>query len=144
MTLGSRFWGVAAGGCLLLAAGTVLADSSPRQGERFPPPNTPPIAAPAVAKKAAPAVILGVDARVESSELGFERGIAPAPGRTVSWKGTDYQVVDVSAVGGGPTFSAGSRHVIAVQGGRLTVALKYVDPESTIGAGTAVASRSLK
>jgi len=67
------------------------------------------------------------DLHVASTELGFQRGIAPAPGRTVGYRGLDYLVVEVTAVGDGPVFSGGSRFVITTKGGGLDVGLKAMD-----------------
>ncbi len=141
MRLGGCFGGMAAGGTVLLVAAVAFADSSPREDQRFPPGAMPPIEAPRnVRKDAAPIVVVTADARVESSELGYGRGIAPALGRTVSWQGSPCIVIDVAADDGGPIFSAGTRHVITVEGGRLMVALKFVDPDSTVQMGTPVAT----
>jgi hypothetical protein len=76
----------------------------------------PPAAVPAVA-----------DLQVASTALGFEKGIAPAPGRTIAYQGQEYLVVEVAAVGNGPTFSGGSRFVITTQDGALQVGLKAMD-----------------
>lgn len=142
MMLKGRAFAVVASGVVLLAAGVARADSSPPKVWGFPPEGVKPIAAPSARAKApAPAALVTADARVESTDLGFDKGVAPALGRTVNWKGSPYLVIEVAAVGGGPTFSGGSRHVISVEGGRLMVALKFVDPDSTIStANAAVAS----
>lgn len=66
------------------------------------------------------------DYRILSTELGFEQGVAPAPGRTIKYRGGDYVVSEVLAAGGGPVFSGNSRHVIAANGDRLFVGLKEV------------------
>ena len=76
----------------------------------------PPVGVPAVA-----------DLHVASTALGFERGIAPAPGGTIRYQGEEYLVVEVAAVGNGPTFSGGSRFVITTRGGALEVGLKAMD-----------------
>jgi len=67
------------------------------------------------------------DLHVASTELGFQRGIAPAPGRTVGYRGLDYLVVEVTAVGDGPVFSGGSLFAITTTGGALDVGLKAMD-----------------
>jgi hypothetical protein len=67
------------------------------------------------------------DLRVASTELGFQQGVAPAPGRTVGYRGLEYMVVEVAAVGDGPIFSGGSRFVITTKGGALDVGLKAMD-----------------
>lgn len=132
-----------ASGVALLATGVARADSSPPKFQGFPPKDTKPIVAPIEKAKApAPTVVVTADVRVESSELGFDKGVAPAPGRTVDWQGSPHLVIEVAAVGGGTVFSGGSRHVIGVSGSRLMVALKFIDPDSTVGPGaTAVALR---
>jgi len=68
------------------------------------------------------------DTHVQSTELGFEQGVAPAPGRSVLFNGAKYRVVDVVATGGGPTFAGGSPFVIGVSGSTLTVGLKSIVP----------------
>jgi hypothetical protein len=143
MKFGGRAFAVVASGILLLAAGAARADSSPPKFEGFPPKDTKPIVAPVEkAKVPAPAVVVTAGVRVESSELGFDKGVAPAPGRTVNWQGSPHLVIEVAAVGGGTVFSGGSRHVIGVSGSQLMVALKFIDPDSTVGPGaTAVALR---
>ena len=67
------------------------------------------------------------DLHVSSTALGFEKGIAPAPGRTIDYRGQEYLVVEVAAVDNSPTFSGGSRFVITVRGGALEVGLKAMD-----------------
>jgi hypothetical protein len=67
------------------------------------------------------------DVHVASTELGFKKGIAPAPGRTVGYRGSNYLVIEVAAVGDGPTFSGGSQFVITTRGGALEVGLKAMD-----------------
>ena len=70
------------------------------------------------------------DTHVESTELGFEKGVGPAIGRTVTFRSKVYEVTDVTAIGGGPTFSGGSKFTVAPSGGSLRVGLKAVDPET--------------
>ncbi|HYD06228.1 MAG TPA: hypothetical protein VEC60_10905 [Reyranella sp.] len=87
-----------------------------------PVPGDPPrIGAPA------PGVPLVADRHVPSTDLGFERGIGPAAGQTVTWRGVDYLVVDVAADGGRPTFSGGSRFAITTAGGTLEIGLKALE-----------------
>lgn len=91
--------------------------------------------------KPAPADRLTADTHVESTELGFDKGIAPAPGRKVSFKGKQYRVADVAAKGGGPTFAGGSQFVIGVSGSVLIVGLASELPEKQVAgqvAGRAV------
>jgi hypothetical protein len=74
-----------------------------------------------------PGVPAVADLHVASTALGFERGIAPAPGRIIGYQGQEYLVVEVAAVGNGPTFSGGSRFVITTRDGALEVGLKATD-----------------
>jgi hypothetical protein len=67
------------------------------------------------------------DLHVASTELGFAKSVAPAPGRIVGYLGQQYLVVDVAAAGSGPTFSGGSRFVITTMGGELKVGLRAID-----------------
>jgi hypothetical protein len=78
-----------------------------------PPVNPPPAGAPEIA-----------DHHIASTDLGFERGIGPAPGRGVTWRGRIYVVVDVTAEDGRPTFAGGSRFIITTDGGALDIGLK--------------------
>jgi len=66
------------------------------------------------------------DHHVPSTELGFEQGIGPAPGRGVTWRGRVYLVVYVTARDGRPTFAGGSRFIITTEGGALDVGLKAI------------------
>ncbi len=83
------------------------------------------------------------DTHVESTELGFERGIGPAVGRTVTYHKKRYEVTDVAAIGGGPTFSGGSRFTVAPEGRALSIGLKKVDPEKLAELASPGASTSL-
>jgi hypothetical protein len=93
-------------------------------GEAPLPGPTPRVGAPP------PGVPLVAERHVPSTELGFERGIGPAAGQTVSWRGALYLVVDVTAEGGRPTFSGGSRFAITTAGGTLDIGLKAVTPSA--------------
>jgi hypothetical protein len=95
---------------------TPLAPEKPVPGET-PRLGAPPPGAPAVA-----------DLHVSSVDLGYDKGVGPAPGRTVTWQGASYLVVDAAASGGQPTFSGGSRFVITSEGGTLRIGLKAVVP----------------
>jgi hypothetical protein len=107
---------------VLLLTGACLMALPAFAGEAPLPGPTPRVGA-------APAgVPLVADHHVPSTELGFERGIGPAAGQTVSWHGEDYLVVDVTADGGRPTFSGGSRFAITTAGGSLDIGLKAVIP----------------
>lgn len=80
---------------------------------KAPSVNPPPAGPPEVA-----------DHHVASTDLGFERGIGPAPGRAVTWRGRKYLVVDVTTKDGRPTFAGGSRFIITTAGGSLDIGLK--------------------
>jgi hypothetical protein len=82
---------------------------------KAPPVNPPPAGPPEIA-----------DHHVASTELGFERGIGPAPGWGVTWRGRVYVVVDVTAKGGHPTFAGGSHFIITTEGGALDIGLKAI------------------
>lgn len=103
-----------AGACLMalpaFAGEAPLPGEPPRVGA--PPPGLPLVA----------------DRHVSSTDLGFERGIGPAAGQTLSWRGARYLVVDVTAEGGRPTFSGGSRFAITTAGGTLAIGLKAIAP----------------
>jgi hypothetical protein len=93
-----------------------LAPEKPVPGEiprlGAPPPGTPDVA----------------DVHVPSVALGFDKGVGPAPGQTVTWQGASYVVVDAIASEGRSTFSGGSRFVITRAGGTLEIGLKAVVP----------------
>ena len=91
-----------------------LAPEKPVRGEP-PKLGAPPPGAPEVA-----------DVHVPSVDLGFDKGVGPAPGQSVTWQGTSYVVVDAVANEGRPTFSGGSRFVITSAGGTLEIGLKAV------------------
>lgn len=93
-----------------------LAPEQPVPGEA-PRLGAPPPGSPAVA-----------DVHVPSIALGFDTGVGPAPGQTVTWKGASYLVVDAVASEGRPTFSGGSRFVVTSAGGALEIGLKAVEP----------------
>jgi hypothetical protein len=91
-----------------------LAPEKPVPGEA-PLLGAPPPGAPMVA-----------DVHVSSVKLGYDKGVGPAPGQTVTWQGASYFVVDAVAKDGRPTFSGGSRFVITSEGGTLEIGLKAV------------------
>ncbi len=93
---------------------TPLAPEKPVPGET-PRLGAPPRGIPDVA-----------DVHVPSIALGYDKGIGPAPGQTVTWQGASYVVVDAVASEGRPTFSGGSRFVITSAGGTLQIGLKAV------------------
>lgn len=103
-----------AGACLM--ALPAFAGEAPLPGES-PHVGAPPPGPPLVA-----------DHHVSSTDLGFQRGVGPAAGQTVSWCGARYLVVDVTAENGRPTFSGGSRFAITTAGGGLAVGLKAIVP----------------
>src|SRR5579872_813209 len=70
-----------------------------------------------------------IEKRVESTELGYEKSVAPGPGRKVTFKGRQYQVAEVAVAGGGPMLFV-NHYVIGVLGSSLIVGLKEVDPSS--------------
>jgi hypothetical protein len=94
---------------------------SPLAPEKPVPGEPPRLGAP---EPGAPAV---ADLHVSSVALGFDKGVGPAPGQTVSWQGASYLVIDAVASEGRPTFSGGSRFVITSAGGTLEIGLKAVD-----------------
>ena len=94
---------------------------TPLAPERPVPGEPPRLGAP---EPGVPAV---ADLHVPSVALGFDTGVGPAPGQTVTWKGAAYLVVDAVANGGRPTFSGGSRFVITSAGGTLEIGLRAVD-----------------
>jgi hypothetical protein len=100
----------------------------PPCAERSLPPATHPPLAGVNSDAMAPAGVPAVaDLHVASTDLGFDRGIGPAPGGTIGYRGQAYLVVEVAARDGSPTFSGGSRFVITTKGGALEVGLKAMD-----------------
>jgi hypothetical protein len=93
----------------------------------LPPATHPPLSG--VNSDAVPPASMApvADLHVASTDLGFDRGIGPAPGGTIEYRGQAYLVVEVAAVDRGPTFSGGSRFVITTRGGVLEVGLKAMD-----------------
>lgn len=59
------------------------------------------------------------DFAIDSTALGFSRGVAPAPGRVVTYNGQRYQVAKVIAQGGGNVIAQGGGNVIAQGGGNV-------------------------
>jgi hypothetical protein len=95
---------------------TALAPEKPVPGE------TPRLGAP---ESGVPAV---ADVHVASVDLGFDKGVGPAPGQTVTWRSASYLVIDAVASEGRPTFGGGSRFVITSEGGTLQIGLKAIVP----------------
>ncbi len=50
-------------------------------------------------------------------------------GRTITYHNKIYEVTDVATIGGGPTFSGGSKFTVAPEGRALSVGLRRVEPE---------------
>ncbi|HTR85153.1 MAG TPA: hypothetical protein VMI56_11800 [Reyranella sp.] len=98
----------------------------------LPPGTVKPLASQPRSEFMAPGQPLVADYHIASTELGFEKGIAPAPGLAVTYQGKKYRVTDVVAEGGGPSFSGGSRFVIGVKGSNLMVGLKSYVPGSAL------------
>jgi hypothetical protein len=96
------------------------------------------VVAPIPPSNPSPGQPLVADTHVDSTELGFDKGVAPAPGRIVTFRGKEYQVADVVAKGGGRTFAGGSQHVIGVDGSSLIVGLASAVPEKMIAGITVV------
>ena len=142
MLYGCRFLGLAVG-LVLAVAGPASAQQInglavvPGGNAASAPLADPPAmprsgVAPVSPSPAAPGVQLVADTHLESTRLGFDKGVAPAPGRKVIFEGKEFQVVDVVAKGGGPTFAGGSQHVIGVNGSSLIVGLASAVPEKLI------------
>jgi hypothetical protein len=94
----------------------------------LPPATIAPMPSKPRSEAAPPAgVPVVADIHVAATLLGFEKGIGPAVGRAVAYQGQEYLVVEVAETGGGPTFSGGSRFVIATAGGALEIGLKAMD-----------------
>ena len=68
-----------------------------------------------------------IDRQLESTVLGFEKSVAPWPGRRVTFQGKQYQVMKIEEANGGPMLSRYG-WVIGVQGSSLLVSLKEVEP----------------
>jgi len=102
----------------------------------------PPIAAPIVHEKQNPqayrqtgeikaANVAALDKRFESTVLGFEKSVAPWPGRTVSFQEKQYQVTKVEEASGGPLLF-GNGWVIGVLNSSLIVSLKELEPPEVV------------
>jgi hypothetical protein len=119
----NRWWALSMAGACLIAL-PVLANEAPLPDVAPLPGETPRVGA------QSPGLPLVADRHVPSTDLGFERGIGPAAGQTVSWRGERYLVVDVTADGRRPTFSGGSRFAITTAGGALEIGLKALEPQA--------------
>lgn len=130
--------GVALGSILLALASPAMAQSN-GGALALPLAVTPPLphSSTPAPKKEAPLVAAF---RVESTELGYEKSVAPAPGHKLIYKGHDYIVADVVEPSGGPTFGGNSRHVIATSGATLMVGLMPLNtPVASLATGTKLA-----
>ncbi len=78
--------------------------------------------------------------RVASTDLGFDKGIGPAPGYAIAYQGKHYLVVEVKAADGGPSFSGGSRFTIGVKGATLLVGLATIPADKALEPGPAQAA----
>lgn len=63
---------------------------------------------------------------VDSTQLGFSRGSAPAVGRVVNYQGRQYKVTQVIAAGGGNTIAQGGGNLVSTNGGNLKVVLQTI------------------
>lgn len=95
----------------------------PCQEPTLPPASPRPLASKSREFPAPAGATIKPEFSVASTELGFEKGIGPAPGYAIAYQGKRYLVVDVKAADGGPSFSGGSRFVIGVRGANLVVGL---------------------
>jgi hypothetical protein len=113
-----------------------FADGLPRapcSEPSLPPSSVPPLKSGKRTDYAAPAgPPLVADQHVVSTELGFEQGVGPAPGRAVTYHGQKYRVVDIKVKDGGPSFTGGSAFVVGVNGSTLMVGLKSIIPGSSL------------
>ena len=121
----SRGFAAAAGFILLCSVAPVHA----QQG-MMPSPLPTPIMAPTPKTIDKPPEVKLADTHVESTKLGYDKGVGPAVGRNVTWRGREYEVTDVAVVGGGPSFCGGSKFVVAPEGRGLMIGLKEVDTEN--------------
>jgi hypothetical protein len=115
-------------GLLCILAGIAMAVPAVAQPPASTVGSEPPISGePPRLGAPPPGAPVAADVHVASVQLGFERGIGPAPGQTVAWQGASYLVVDAIASDGRPTFSGGSRFVITSSGGSLEIGLRAID-----------------
>src|SRR5690348_10463580 len=89
--------GTIAGAVLLLQTAPAFAQSAPLMTAPAGAPLTAPT--PDKAPPPAPEPLIA-DTHVDSTKLGFEKGIGPAVGRTITWRDKQYDVVDVVVIGG--------------------------------------------
>ncbi len=81
--------------------------------------------------------------RVASTELGFDKGIGPAPGYSIAYQGKRYLVIDIKTADGSPFFSGGTRFVIGVDGASLDVGLAAMPADAVAKSGPAQAANVL-
>jgi hypothetical protein len=95
----------------------------------LPPGRVTPLESAKRSDYAAPAgPPLIADLHVAATQLGFEPGVGPAPGHSISYRGHKYRVTDVEVKGGGPSLSGGSDFVIGIEGSTLLIGLKSIVP----------------
>jgi hypothetical protein len=63
---------------------------------------------------------------VDSTQLGFRRGTAPAVGRVINYQGRQYKVTQVIAAGGGNVISHDGGTLVSTNGGNLKVVLQTI------------------
>lgn len=123
----SRTFAVMAGAILMAAATPAFAQQA---AAPMPAPMAvAPLMAPTPDKAKPPALDMPADLHVDSTRLGYEKGIGPAVGRLVTWRDKEYEVTDVVVSDGGPSFSGGSRFVVAPAGRGLMVGLRALEGE---------------
>jgi hypothetical protein len=107
--------------------------SSPCQEPALPPATPTPLLSRSHEFPAAAGEPRRPDFRVASTDLGFEKGIGPAPGYAIAYQGKRYLVIDIETADGSPFFSGGSRFVIGVKGASLDVGLGAITPDKAPG-----------
>lgn len=113
----------AATGFVLLCS---VAPAFAQQG-MMPAPLPRPITAPTPKTIDKAPVAKVADMHVDSVKLGYEKGVGPAVGRNITWRGKEYEVTGIEVVGGGPSFSGNSKFAIAPEGKGLMIGLKALD-----------------
>jgi hypothetical protein len=133
------------GGILLAAAAPVCAQQAPivQPPMITPPMIVSPLVAPTPPKVQPPAPEMPADLHVDSTRLGYDKGIGPAVGRLVTWRDKEYEVTDIVVSDGGPSFSGGSRFVVAPAGRGLMVGLRALEGEKLAALAADKKARSL-
>ena len=142
----SRAFAVMVGGILLAAAAPVCAQQAPivQPAVITPPMIVSPLVAPTPSKvQQPPALQMPADLHVDSTRLGYDKGIGPAVGRLVTWRDKEYEVTDIVVSDGGPSFSGGSRFVVAPAGRGLMVGLRALEGEKLAALAADRKARSL-